>query len=166
MMSAYRVALIDLVSQKQIDDVRALIKKGCNVNEKNYCGGCAVLTAVEHNDLDMLKILVEEGGAELNVTDPTAQPILSRVQHLYKEDSSYEEVFNYIQQKLSAKKIDKIDIVESSSKKSKSASMAASFEALGLFNDKKLDKRDEEHKQQETTLNQYIISPKQNGHKF
>ncbi len=41
MMTGRRVAIIDLVYQGQINDVKALIAAGCDVNEKSYEGEAA-----------------------------------------------------------------------------------------------------------------------------
>ena len=68
--------LIDLISQGIIDEVREEIANGCDVDEKDYVGCCAVLKCVERNDSDILEILIE-ANANLEVKDPLGNSALS-----------------------------------------------------------------------------------------
>lgn len=85
MMTARRIQIIELVSAGQIDAVKELIDKTNKrdltrmVNETNYVGNCAVLAAVDRNDLEMLKVLIE-AGANINVKDPIGRSARSFAQ--------------------------------------------------------------------------------------
>jgi ankyrin repeat protein len=81
MMTARNVPIIDFVSQGAIDDVRRLIKNGCNVDEKDYSGNCAVIVCVERNDINIMHVLIQEN-ANLDVLDPLGCPALKLAEEL------------------------------------------------------------------------------------
>ncbi len=68
MMSGHRIKIIDLVDMGQIDAVKALIDKGCDVNEKGETGRTAVFSAIDRNDFNMVKLLIDSG-AKLDIQD-------------------------------------------------------------------------------------------------
>jgi hypothetical protein len=76
MMTGRRVVLLDLISQGMIDEVREEVEKGCDVDEKDYIGSCAVLKCVEDNEPDILEILIK-AGANVKVNDPLGNSALS-----------------------------------------------------------------------------------------
>jgi hypothetical protein len=99
MMTARRVPLIDFVSQGDIGEVQNLIKSGCNVDETDYCGGCAVIRCVERNDIKILKVLIK-ANAKLNVLDPLGTSALLLAQEL-----KHHKIAQLIEVTLAQKKI-------------------------------------------------------------
>ncbi|MDR3490616.1 MAG: ankyrin repeat domain-containing protein [Gammaproteobacteria bacterium] len=73
------VPIIDLVSIGAIEEVQALLKKGCDVNEKSHSGTCAVIQAVGRNDDKMLAILIK-AKAKVDVKDPIGRTALELAQ--------------------------------------------------------------------------------------
>jgi ankyrin repeat protein len=81
MMTARNVPIIDFVMQGAINDVRLLIKNGCNVDEKDYSGTCAVIVCVERNDENIMQVLIR-ANANLDVLDPLRCPALQLAEEL------------------------------------------------------------------------------------
>ncbi len=81
MMTAHIVELIELVSLGQIDDVRNILEVGCDVNETNYDGDCAVTICAEHNEPEILRLLIA-AKANVDVVDPIGRSALSRAEKL------------------------------------------------------------------------------------
>ena len=129
--------LNDLVSQGQIDDVEKKIKNGCDVNEKNYIGDCAVTITTEDNDLLMLKVLVK-AGAKVDVKDPLGRLACERAR-----DLGYHEVAKFLEDTTIAQKkmTDKIPPA------SHFSSANISSDSTNFFKDKAA-KVEEEYKQQ------------------
>ncbi len=98
-MSAYRVAIIDLVSLGQVDEVKKLIAKGCDVNEQGELGQSSVLAAVDRNDLLMLTILIE-AGAKLDAKDSFGESALS-----VAKENGYLEIVSLIEKTLGTSKL-------------------------------------------------------------
>lgn len=71
------VDIIECTRYKMHDHIRALIKRGDDVNEQNESGTYAVVLAAENNDLETLKILVNEGGARIDVKNGSGSSPLS-----------------------------------------------------------------------------------------
>lgn len=122
--------IIELAGWGQIKAVRELIKKGydCNgrkvdVNERDYCGSCAVMRAIDSNNLEILKILVDEGGAELDTKDHLGRPALFRAREL-----KHNKVAEWIEQKFAQKKI-----VQHASQKPTATTMIPSVNAPSVF---------------------------------
>lgn len=59
------VPIIVFAKAGQIDKVQECIKSGCDVNEKDASGTCAIIEAAKRNDLDMVKILIKAGAKRL-----------------------------------------------------------------------------------------------------
>jgi ankyrin repeat protein len=98
MMTARRVPIIDLVSIGAIDEVRDLIQAGCDVNEKDYCGECAVIRCVDRNDDDILAVLIE-ANANLDVKNIRGIPALELAKRL-----NHNKVAKLIEDSLNQKK--------------------------------------------------------------
>lgn len=61
------VDLVEYAKRGMIDRIRHVIQcGGCNVNERDHDGECAVLFAAQRGDLEMLRVLVD-AGARLDV---------------------------------------------------------------------------------------------------
>jgi ankyrin repeat protein len=56
------IAILEVTALGIIADVKALIAKGCDVNQKDRYGNCAVLMAASRNDMGILRELVAAGG--------------------------------------------------------------------------------------------------------
>jgi ankyrin repeat protein len=148
-------AIIELAGCGQIEAVRELINKGydrngrkVDVNEEDYCGSCAVIEAIDSNDLEMLKVLVDEGGAKLDVKDHMGCPALSRAKQL-----KHYEVAEWIEQKLAEKKN-----AASSSQEPNATATISSTGASGLFS-KKQDKEKDECKENQSTTPEQPATP-------
>jgi ankyrin repeat protein len=81
MRGRYHVPIIDLVELGLINDVRKLIAEGCDVDEKDYYGGSAVLMCVERNDDAILEVLIQ-AKANLDVKDQVGMPVLQLAEQI------------------------------------------------------------------------------------
>lgn len=61
--------LINCVSLGQISAVRELISKGVDVNAADKFGNCAIIEAACLNNIDMVRVLIQEGHANVAVRD-------------------------------------------------------------------------------------------------
>lgn len=77
MMTARRVPLHDLITLGQKGAIEDLIAKGCDVDETDYCGVCAVIMCVERNNLPILEVLIA-AGADVDVVDSLGDSAHSR----------------------------------------------------------------------------------------
>ena len=62
----YDTSLVRAVKVDDADRVRTLLFANVNVNEKNYAGITPLAVAAERGNMDIIKMLVEEGGAKIN----------------------------------------------------------------------------------------------------
>ncbi|MGE3318300.1 MAG: ankyrin repeat domain-containing protein [Candidatus Berkiella sp.] len=85
------VAIADLVSLGQLEDVKKLIQSGHSVNEPDDSGNYPVIIAAEQNDLAMLKILVE-AGAKVQRLNESGQNALS-----WAQTHQNQEMIDFIQ---------------------------------------------------------------------
>lgn len=137
-MTARRYPLIEAVGSGQKEKVIELLGKGYDVNEKDYVGGCAVMTAVKRNDLPMLTVLIG-ANADVDVKHP-----LGRDSALsYAQKRGFHEVAELLEKTLIAQK----KIVEKSPQVSQSSFADASSKSPNFFKEK-VEKADEECKQQ------------------
>jgi len=63
-----KIEIIELVSLGLLENVKALIETGCDVNQADRYGNRAVLMAALRNDMEILKELIK-AGARLDVED-------------------------------------------------------------------------------------------------
>ncbi len=144
--------IITLVACGQIDAVRKLIETGfdangdkVDVNARGYLGSCAVMQAIEDNDLDMLIVLVEQGKAKLDVSDYMGRTALSRAKELeHDREPGDDKIVLWIEQKLAEKKN-----VAPSSQEPKTTTMVPSVSNLGAFS--KTHEKDEYKDNQQVT---------------
>ena len=62
----YDTSLVRAVKVGDADRVRTLLFANVDVNEKNYAGITPMAVAAEKGNMDIIKMLVEEGGAKVN----------------------------------------------------------------------------------------------------
>ncbi len=63
----YDTSLVRAIKSGDADRVRTLIYANVNVNERNYAGITPLTVAAEKGNLNIVKMLVEEGGAAVNL---------------------------------------------------------------------------------------------------
>jgi ankyrin repeat protein len=88
MMSAQKTLLIDAVSSGQIDIVENLINTGYNINEQTDLGTTSVMIAVNRNDINMLKILIN-AGAKLDICNCFGDTALSLANKIVSSSVGY-----------------------------------------------------------------------------
>lgn len=94
MMSTYRVRILDLASLGQIDEVKKLIEKGCDVNEQNDLGDCALIAAINRNDLPMVQLLIN-AGANIKIKDTFGRSALD-----FATKRSYKKICDLLELKI------------------------------------------------------------------
>ena len=97
MPSTYLMLLVTMGQKEAVKD--AVKEKKCDVNEFDDAGARPVHVAADINNLDILKILVDDGGAELDVADAFKQTPLSLA-----EDNKNQDMINYIKDSIESAK--------------------------------------------------------------
>lgn len=60
------VDIVEYTKRGMEDEVKKCIGCGCDVNQRDYNGDCAIIWAAQRNDMEILKLLVN-AGARLDI---------------------------------------------------------------------------------------------------